>query len=305
MPQNNASNTPLIPLSLLTEVSIPSPLRELRVTDSYVFLGSCFAQSVGSIFEEAGITSLVNPLGAVYNPSALARLLRLGRGKNMGEEGKDVETMEGPLGWHTWLSGTALTRATPQEARRIASETATRLSQALATCHNLFLTFGTNRTFLLASTGEVVINCHKHPSHDFREELPPTEQMTEDLDEALTLLHERNPQLIVTLTVSPYRYAGLGLHPNALSKASLLLMVDAVQRRHPEWVQYFPAFEIVLDELRDYRFYADDMLHPSPLAVQYVLSKLIPWMHPTLSACLHEAGKAARANAHRQHLQAP
>lgn len=131
-----------------------------------------------------------------------------------------------------------------------------------------FFTLGTNHVYRLKETGEIVDNCEKRPHHLFQEETLTVSQCADYLRQAIALLQSRSADVEVVLTVSPIRYRKYGYHGSQLSKATLLLAADEVAKM-PN-VHYFPAYEIVNDELRDYRFYAEDMLHPSPQAVSYI-----------------------------------
>ncbi len=133
-----------------------------------------------------------------------------------------------------------------------------------------FLTLGTNHVYVLKETGEIVDNCQKRPQRLFREEELSVEQCLHCLIQAVGMLREACPEVRVVVTVSPIRYAKYGFHGSALSKASLLLAADRLCARFPDVACYFPAYEIVNDELRDYRFYQPDMLHPSQQAVDYI-----------------------------------
>lgn len=130
-------------------------------------------------------------------------------------------------------------------------------------------TLGTNHVYILNETGEIVDNCRKRPQRLFTESELTVDQCAEYLDKAISRLRGVNPDVRVVLTVSPIRYAKYGFHGSQLSKAVLLLAADKVVREH-DVVEYFPAYEIVNDELRDYRFYREDMLHPSDQAVEYI-----------------------------------
>ena len=132
------------------------------------------------------------------------------------------------------------------------------------------LTLGTNRVYILNETGEIVDNCQKRPQRLFTEKALSVEECTLYLQQAVDTLKTRNPRVRVIVTVSPIRYAKYGFHGSQLSKATLLLAADKLCRANTDTVTYFPAYEIVNDELRDYRFYAEDMLHPSPQAVSYI-----------------------------------
>ena len=136
-----------------------------------------------------------------------------------------------------------------------------------------FLTLGTNHVYRLKETGQIVDNCQKRPQQLFQEEELSVAACTDYLQQAVDLLQERRPDAQVVVTVSPIRYAKYGYHGSQLSKATLLLAAHELARRN-EGVTYFPAYEIVLDDLRDYRFYQPDMLHPSPQAVEYIWEQL-------------------------------
>jgi lysophospholipase L1-like esterase len=131
------------------------------------------------------------------------------------------------------------------------------------------LTLGTNHVYRLKETGEIVDNCRKRPQNLFVEEQLTIDQCHEYLQKAVEILAERNPQVRIVVTVSPIRYAKYGYHGSRLSKATLLLAADKLAADNPRCV-YFPAYEIMNDELRDYRFYRADMLHPSEQAVEYI-----------------------------------
>jgi lysophospholipase L1-like esterase len=151
-----------------------------------------------------------------------------------------------------------------------------------------FITLGTNHVYRLKETGEIVDNCQKRPQHLFSEEELSVEQCTGFLSLAVDELCRRRPDVQVVLTVSPIRYAKYGFHGSQLSKAMLLMAADELCRRH-ECVSYFPAYEIVLDELRDYRFYQPDMLHPSPQTVEYIWERLADvYLSPLAKQFVHD-----------------
>lgn len=137
------------------------------------------------------------------------------------------------------------------------------------------LTLGTNHIYRLNSTGEIVDNCQKRPQSLFTEEELSIDECADYLMQAVTLLREKNPEMHIILTVSPIRYRKYGYHGSQLSKATLLLAVQKVCATMPNAVTYFPAYEILNDELRDYRFYKSDMLHPSDQAVEYIWERLV------------------------------
>ena len=143
----------------------------------------------------------------------------------------------------------------------------------------VFLTLGTNHVYRLKETGEIVDNCEKRPAALFQEEELTIDECAEYLQKAIELLRAHQPEVQVAFTVSPIRYRKYGYHESQLSKATLLLAIDKLlhQTSDIRHLHYFPAYEILVDELRDYRFYAADMLHPSEQAVEYVWEQLIAW----------------------------
>ena len=143
----------------------------------------------------------------------------------------------------------------------------------------VFLTLGTNHVYRLKETGEIVDNCEKRPAALFQEEELTIDECAEYLQKAIELLRAHQPEVQVAFTVSPIRYRKYGYHESQLSKATLLLAIDKLlhQTSDIRHLHYFPAYEILMDELRDYRFYAADMLHPSEQAVEYVWEQLIAW----------------------------
>ena len=140
----------------------------------------------------------------------------------------------------------------------------------------VFLTLGTNHVYRLKETGEIVDNCEKRPQSLFQEEQLSVEDCVACLQKAVDVLRQRNPEVQVVMTVSPIRYRKYGYHGSQLSKATLLLAIDQlIHHSSSSSLHYFPSYEILMDELRDYRFYAADMLHPSAQAVDYIWERLV------------------------------
>ena len=278
-----------------TPVAIGSIARPLTAGDTSVFLGSCFAEHIGSKFAEQGLLTTVNPLGVMYNPMSISRLL------STAESNADRDFAEHGGMWHTWLGDSSLSCPSQSECQRLTDEALARLHKALSEADNLFLTLGTSHYYMLRNgNGQCVANCHRFPASTFEEAELETDDIVAALEETLTAWHERNPRLQVIFTVSPYRYAKYGFHQSQLSKSRLLLAIDKLCRKLPKWTSYFPAYEIMIDELRDYRFYADDMLHPSAQAVDYIWQRLTEsWMADDMLAFLRRSVPLHQALNHR------
>ncbi len=249
---------------LQTQVNIKPLNQTIRYGDGLLFLGSCFADEVGGLCRGMGFNAMVNPFGVLYNPFSIAgAIYRLGMGKPYTHE--EVIRTGNDEFYCTFDHNTAFWR--PSEAELLET-----VNRSLKEAHTHFLTakwvmvsLGTSWMFRRTDTLEVVGNCHKLPSSRFDRLFCYAPQTVTVLSDIL----KANPDKQFIFTVSPLRHLKDGLHENQLSKAALLLAVDEICRQF-ENAHYFPAYEILLDELRDYRFYKEDMVHPTEQAVRYI-----------------------------------
>ena len=248
---------------LQTEIKIQPIDQPIAYGDGLVFLGSCFADEVGGICRGLGFDALVNPFGVLYNPASIAQSIeRLSSGKSFAQD-EVIAVGEGQ--YCTFSHNTAFWQA--KEEALLES-----VNKGLETAHERFLnakwvivSLGTSWVFRHKEMRQVVSNCHKLPARQFDREFLPVEQSVDYLTRML-LAH---PDKHYIFTVSPLRHLKDGLHENQVSKAALLLAVDQVCHQFGN-AHYFPAYEILLDELRDYRFYKEDMVHPTEQAVRYI-----------------------------------
>lgn len=253
-------------MNFRTQVELPVRQTEIRHSDRLMFFGSCFAENIARLMLENKFRCEVNPFGVLYNPLSINRaLLQTMEGKRYAEN--DLFSARGL--WHSWMHHGDFSASSPQECLDEINARLAGAAEALASADWLVMTWGTAWVYVHESSGEVVGNCHKMPDKTFRRLRLDTGSIVEECRSVLKKCREFNPKLKVLLTVSPIRHAKDGMHGNQLSKAALLLAADELCRTCPE-CHYFPSYEIMMDELRDYRFYADDMLHPSRLAVEYV-----------------------------------
>ena len=298
-------------------------------------LGSCFAEVVGRRMADRRLDILLNPTGVLYNPRSLFNLLDIAGAVARGDA--DALSLAAPTvfqapdgRWYSWQASSLISGATREECvDRLADalqQTALRLSQM----DILMLTFGTDHYYALDaacaaspnlfSNGQcsmlnaasaanpnlfskgsmvAVANCHKMPARMFREHIMDTTEIVTLFDHQLRQLLELRPQLRVIVSVSPYRYLKYGLHGNQLSKANLLLATERIAQTFSE-VSYFPAYEILLDELRDYRYFAPDMVHPSEVAEDYIWQLFCShYMSDSLQQTIKERERELRALRHR------
>ena len=252
---------------LTTTIDIPKGPFGFGYEEPIMLMGSCFAENIGERLSDNQFKTDLNPFGTLYNPasvaSALKRLLH-----PVPFTTTDLFQQDGvyhSFAHHSRFSSTSEADCLEQINNRL-NDSATFLTKA----SRLIITFGTAYVYQLKSSGEVVTNCHKLPEKLFERSMLSVETITEEWQILLQQLWQHNPLLKVLFTVSPIRHWKDGAHGNQLSKATLLLAIDQLQQRFPKQIHYFPAYELMMDELRDYRFYADDMLHPSPLATDYI-----------------------------------
>lgn len=249
-----------------TLVELPKWAQPMQPSDRCVFLGSCFAQQMGDRFLDYELDAISNPLGALYNPESIR--LAIHQALNEGEVEPPVFLSFGE--WYSWWAGTKISAKSKEECIKAVSGSLAMLDYMLRSANYLFITLGSNVCYRHIESGEVVANCHKVSNKSFAEETLSLNETIACISDIVKEVLSINPSCKIVFTVSPYRYSKYTFHGSQLSKATLLLAVDEVVRKNPETVSYFPAYEIVLDELRDYRFYASDMIHPSAEAANYI-----------------------------------
>lgn len=250
-----------------TSVEMPEGLPRFSQRGRLLLMGSCFASNIGARLLEAKFACDVNPYGVLYNPKSLSAALREALdGKVYGVD--DLVSYGGL--WHSPMHHGDFSAPAPAETLERINARLAALHAGLKDLDGLLATWGTAWVYEDAATGRVVGNCHKRPEACFRRRRLEPDEIAADWLDLIRRLRAVNPRLRVVLTVSPIRHLRDGLHADRLSKAALLLAADKVAEAMPETVGYFPAYELLHDELRDYRFYAADMVHPSDVAAGYV-----------------------------------
>lgn len=262
---------------LQTKIRLPQPPQErLHYGEPILTLGSCFSEHIGRHLERLGHHITVNPFGTVYNPLSIVEMLR-----RLGEGKRFTEAELFPYGglWHSSLHHGSFSKASPEASLEAINQSYDNAVEALPELRYLLLTWGSAWIYQEQGSGEVVSNCHKRPETDFERRLWSPEELVAEVLPVLRALLEAQPQLRIITTISPIRHLRDGAHGNQLSKATLLLMDERLRSElGAERYLYFPAYEILLDELRDYRFYAEDMAHPSEQAQRYIAELFAEWL---------------------------
>lgn len=281
-------------MKLQTPVTFPRSKVTVSFSDSIIILGSCFADNIGQKMRNSGYDVCVNPFGTLYNPVSIANAAaRLDSAVPFS--GKDCVEMGAGAGLFCSFSHhTSFARQDAAQFLEVANASLARASEKWRNAGIVMVTLGTAFCYRRVSDGEVVANCLKRPAGEFSKELLTAGNVSLLLENIV----KRHPDKRFIFTVSPIRHMSDGAHSNQLSKSTLLLALEPLLNR-PN-VEYFPAYEIVLDELRDYRFYADDMTHPSDLAAGYIWDRFCDFAVPDDERdTLMKNTKAWRQSQHR------
>ncbi|MBO7580032.1 MAG: GSCFA domain-containing protein [Bacteroidaceae bacterium] len=291
-------------MELMTHIDIPESEWKITAGAKVLLVGSCFADEIGEKMLRGGFEAMVNPFGTLYNPASVAASLL--RSISEREYVKDsVELIHDELGgtWHSWMHHSRFSSAEQEvlieKMNRIMHEVGTFLREADV----LIVTLGTAIIYRIKETGMLVANCHKQPDSLFVRERLSAYDIVDQWQMLLQLLESVNPKLKVIFTVSPIRHKRDGFHVNQISKGILLQSLDEIVncKSSNSKCYYFPSYEIMMDELRDYRFYEDDMIHPSEKAVEYIWQRFQDTYFDNKTK--DAVAKAAKEWARQQHRQ--
>lgn len=257
-------------LRLQTPVDVGRSHIPISLHDRTLVIGSCFADNIGARMKDLGFDVCVNPFGTLYNPVSVCNsIARLSSGVHYQEE-DCVEMGAGAGLFCSFDHHTSFARKTREEFVANANAVLDEAAAFWKETKTVIITLGTAWFYEYVKTGQTVSNCLKIDQKQFEHKFLPLEKTEMILMNMVSHFADRN----FIFTVSPIRYLKDGAHGNQLSKSTLLLAEDAVVRKFRNTV-YFPAYEILMDELRDYRFYAEDMAHPSEQATEYVWKRFL------------------------------
>jgi len=241
---------------------------KLSYKSKSIFIGSCFSENIGNLLGKYKFTVDINPFGILFNPISVANCLNFLLRKRRFEENDLVFHNEH---WHSFYHHGRFSGTRKDEVIDSINERIWNPIVDLSSADYLFITFGTGWVYELRETGVVVSNCHKFPNRLFTKKLI---SINETVDLYLKLFEDffqSNPSIQVLFSLSPVRHIKDGFQENSLSKSILRVIIDELVKKYKN-VHYFPAFEIVNDDLRDYRFYAEDMVHPNDSTILYIFN---------------------------------
>jgi hypothetical protein len=277
------------------QFQVPPFSSKLKYDDSVVFIGSCFAEHIASQMQQYKFNTLLNPHGILYNPQSIASSLYSYINKSLVKE-QDLFQASGV--YHSWQHHSQFSNASKDVCLQYINEEIQQAHAVLKKADWLFITLGSAYVYKHKQTDTYVSNCHKQPSQEFEKELLSLEKLLHLYKQLIADLQKWNSHLKIVFTVSPVRYIRDGVIENTRSKARLFELVHALT--DSEKVLYFPAYELVIDDLRDYRFYKADLVHPTDQAIEYVFEKLIQAAFDASTQQLFEKIKdVVKAKAHR------
>ena len=257
-------------MQFTTKIPIPKNHFPIDYSSKILLLGSCFAENIGRKFEYFKFQSTTNPFGIIFNAVSLEKLIRRAVENRMFTE-SDI-FFHNDL-WHCYEVHSELSNSDKDAFLESLNDIIRSTNKQLNDSTHIIITLGTSWVYRNLESNEIVANCHKVPQKNFTKELLSISQTEESLQNIVSLIHSVNPNCNFIFTVSPVRHIKDGFTENALSKAHLISALHKTITHYPSPMTYFPSYEIMMDELRDYRFYAEDMLHPSQTAIDYIWMK--------------------------------
>lgn len=252
-----------------TELNPDTSPNKINLETPVLTLGSCFADAIGSRLVENKLPALCNPFGVIFNPVSILRLLEFSLSRTYPPPDSFGQRDEV---FFNYFFHSSLSSLDPDDLIHRIEDRINEVHDFLGKCKWLIVSLGTAWVYQRVDNGEIVANCHKMPSQRFKKSLLSRKRILEDFDRFYQQLVQFNPEVRIILTVSPVRHLRDSLELNQVSKATLRLVCHSADQEY-ERISYFPGYELVLDDLRDYRFYAQDMIHPSIEAEEYIWQK--------------------------------
>lgn len=254
-------------MNLQTKLKLkPQPTNQLDYNSKVVLLGSCFSENIGKKFEDLKFQSTVNPFGILFHPLAIENLVKRAIHKDYySEEALHFQNEH----WCCLDAHSKFNTPSKEELLATLNTTIDNTHLRLANATHIIITLGTSWVYRHITSDAIVANCHKLPQRQFQKELLSVDTIAASLEAIVSLVKHVNPKITFLFTVSPVRHIKDGFVENTRSKSHLLTAIHQLVESRKQ-LYYFPSYEIMMDELRDYRFYNSDMIHPSDVAIDYI-----------------------------------
>jgi len=279
-----------------TTFNIPEFSPKMNYQSKNIFIGSCFTENIGNSLKDLKFDIVTNPTGIVYNPVSICDCVHLLLNNTL-MKGEDLGFYNDT--WFSFRHHSRYSNTDKEACLQKMNEELSLASEYIVHADFLFLTFGSAYNYKHNKTNEVVANCHKFPAGTFSKTLLTAGSIVENCEKLFDTLFHINPKIKVIFTVSPVRHWKDGAIENQLSKSLLITAIHELVSKYPD-CSYFPAYELMMDDLRDYRFYADDMLHPGATAIEYIRNKFVDtFIDKDAVVIMNEIQKLILAKNHR------
>lgn len=252
-----------------TEIDITKADFSISHQNQIISMGSCFSEHIGTLLHDNKFNIQPNPFGILYNPASIAAVLKR---VIAGDPFQEQDLVWHNNQYHSFMHHGSFSSEDKNETLSSINHALSKANEIIDETDFFLITFGTAYLFKHTTSNEVVSNCHKFPANTFIRERLTINQIVDEWSELISTIQEKNINTRFIFTVSPIRHWKDGAHENQLSKAILHLAIDELMQRNKK-VHYFPAYELLIDDLRDYRFYTEDMMYPSSVAVDYIWNK--------------------------------
>jgi lysophospholipase L1-like esterase len=284
-------------MKLQTQLPLKKETRNLIDYQSKILmLGSCFSENIGDKLKYFKFQATQNPFGILFHPKAIENLIT--NAINEKEYLDDDLIFQNEI-WHSFDAHSSLSSSNKNELLVSLNSTILATNKKLKTASHIIITLGTSWVYRFIETDTVVANCHKIPQKKFLKELLTVDEITESLEAIIVLLKSVNKDINIIFTVSPVRHLKDGFIENTQSNSHLITAIHQVINARNN-TYYFPSYEIMMDELRDYRFYAEDMIHPNKTAINYIWEKFIEtWLSDETAATMKEIDVIQKGILHR------
>ncbi|MDB4098668.1 GSCFA domain-containing protein [Polaribacter sp.] len=260
-----------------------------------LLLGSCFSENIGDKLSYFKFKATQNPFGILFHPKAIENLISNTSNKKVYSSDDLIHQNEA---WHSFDAHSSLSSASENELLNKLNLAISLTNKKIKEASHIVITIGTSWVYRFIETDTIVANCHKIPQKKFLKELLTITEITESLAHSISLIKSLNSEVSITFTVSPIRHLKDGFIENTQSKSHLIAAIHTLVNKQN--ISYFPSYEIMMDELRDYRFYAEDMIHPNKTAINYIWGKFIDtWFSEETKLTMKEIDEIQKGILHR------